>query len=138
MARPCNRQGRVPEHCGPLPEGPGLTAVLGSSRLYRVARRCSPVGFGRQHILARPVGHSTPTTSTSAATMSGESVKYEDLPDDHKKKYGELNALFEADLIGSFEKTRSHDIRFKGFTPEGVLDGVDLSLPSEERTRALR
>jgi hypothetical protein len=25
-----------------------------------------------------------------------------------------------------------------GFSPEGALDGVDLSLPSEERTRALR
>jgi hypothetical protein len=70
--------------------------------------------------------------------MSGEPVKYEELPEEHKKKYDELKALFEADLIGSFEKTRSHGIRFKGFTPEGVLDGVDLSLPSEERTRALR
>ncbi|KAK1608486.1 hypothetical protein QYE76_032159 [Lolium multiflorum] len=28
--------------------------------------------------------------------------------------------------------------RWKGFTPEGALDGVDLSTPSEERTRSLR
>ncbi|KAK1630117.1 hypothetical protein QYE76_004432 [Lolium multiflorum] len=70
--------------------------------------------------------------------MSDEPVKYEDLPEEHKKKYDELKAVFEADLIGSFEKTRSHGIRFKGFTPEGVLEGLDLSLPSEERTRALR
>jgi hypothetical protein len=27
---------------------------------------------------------------------------------------------------------------WKGFSPEGALDGVDLSLPSEERTKALR
>ncbi|KAK1663490.1 hypothetical protein QYE76_051649 [Lolium multiflorum] len=34
--------------------------------------------------------------------------------------------------------TRSHGIRWKGFSPEGALDGVDLSTPSEERTRSLR
>jgi hypothetical protein len=45
--------------------------------------------------------------------------------------------LFEANLIGSFERTRQHDIRWKGFSPEGALDGLDLSLPSEERTRPL-
>jgi hypothetical protein len=38
----------------------------------------------------------------------------------------------------SFERTRHHGIRWKGFSPEGTLDGVDLSLPSEERIRALR
>ncbi|KAK1664830.1 hypothetical protein QYE76_052989 [Lolium multiflorum] len=69
--------------------------------------------------------------------MADEPIKYEDLPE-HKKKYDDLKAIFEADLIGSFEKTRSHGIRFKGFKPEGVLEGVDLSLPSEDRTRALR
>ncbi|KAK1649635.1 hypothetical protein QYE76_067440 [Lolium multiflorum] len=46
----------------------------------------------------------------------------------HKKKYDELKAIVEAELIGSFEKTRSHGIGFKGFTPQGVLDEVDLSL----------
>jgi hypothetical protein len=48
-----------------------------------------------------------------------------------------IKALFEADLIRSFQRTRHHDIRWKGFSPEGALDGVDLSLPLEERTRAL-
>jgi hypothetical protein len=38
----------------------------------------------------------------------------------------------------SFERIRHHDIRWKGFLPEGALDGVDLSLPSKERTKALR
>ncbi|KAK1683238.1 hypothetical protein QYE76_044086 [Lolium multiflorum] len=70
--------------------------------------------------------------------MAEEPVKYEDLPAEHKKKYDDLKAIFEADLIGSFEKTRSHGIKFKGFQPEGALEGLDLSLPSDERTRALR
>ncbi|KAK1694092.1 hypothetical protein QYE76_010789 [Lolium multiflorum] len=70
--------------------------------------------------------------------MAEEQITYEDLPAEHKKKYDELKAIVEAELIGSFEKTRSHGIRFKGFTPQGVLEGLDLSLPSEERTRALR
>jgi len=65
--------------------------------------------------------------STSTAEMAGDSVTYD-----------ELKALFEADLIGSFSKTRSHGIRWSGFTAEGALDQVDLSTPSEERTRALR
>src|SRR6185369_17922382 len=65
-------------------------------------------------------------------------VTYEELTLEHKQKYDEAKAQFEADLIGSFERTRNHDIRWKGFSPEGALDNVDLSVPSEERTRALR
>ncbi|KAK1651715.1 hypothetical protein QYE76_069520 [Lolium multiflorum] len=76
--------------------------------------------------------------SSSAPQIAGEPVKYEDLPPEHKKKYDDLKAILEAELIGSFEKTRSHGIKFKGFQPEGALDGLDLSLPSDERTRALR
>jgi hypothetical protein len=67
----------------------------------------------------------------------GDPVTYEELTPEHKQKFDEIKALFEADLIGSFERTRHHDIRWKGFSPEGALDGVDLSLLSEERTRAL-
>jgi hypothetical protein len=63
---------------------------------------------------------------------------YEELTPEHKQKFDEIKALFEADLIGSFERTCHHGIRRKEFSPEGTLDGVDLSLPSEERTRALR
>jgi hypothetical protein len=89
--------------------------------------------------MAHPMGHSTPTTSTSAIGMSkGDSVTYEELTPEHKQKFDEIKALFEADLIGSFERTRHHGIMWKGFSPEGTLDGVDLSLPSEERIRALR
>jgi hypothetical protein len=67
----------------------------------------------------------------------GDPVTYKELTPKHKKKFNEIKALFEADLIGSFERTRHHSIRWKGFSPEGALDGVDLSLPLEERTRAL-
>ncbi|KAK1599885.1 hypothetical protein QYE76_018720 [Lolium multiflorum] len=70
--------------------------------------------------------------------MAGTPVTYDELTEDHKKNYDAIKSQFEADLIGSFERTRSHGVRWKGFSPEGVLDGVDLSLPSEERTRALR
>ncbi|KAK1617448.1 hypothetical protein QYE76_022965 [Lolium multiflorum] len=55
--------------------------------------------------------------------MAEEQITYEELPPDHKKKYDELKAICEAELIGSFEKTRSHGVRFKGFTPQGVLEG---------------
>jgi hypothetical protein len=79
------------------------------------------------------------TTSTSIVGMlKGDPVTYEELIPAHKQKFDEIKALFEANLIGSFERTRHHDIKWKGFSPEGALDGVDLSLPSEERTRALR
>jgi hypothetical protein len=52
---------------------------------------------------------------------------YEELTPEHKQKFDEINALFEVVLI-----------RWKGFLLEAALDGVDLSLPSEECTRALR
>jgi hypothetical protein len=67
----------------------------------------------------------------------GDPVMYEELTPKHKQKFDEIKSLFEADLIGSFERTRHHGIRWKGFLPEAALDGVDLSLPSEECTRAL-
>jgi hypothetical protein len=104
----------------------------------RVACRRTSVGFGRQRILARPMGPSLSTTPTSVIGMSkGGPVTYEELTPEHKQKFDEIKALFEADLIGSFERTRHHGIRWNRFSPEGGLDGVYLSLPSEERTRAL-
>jgi hypothetical protein len=76
--------------------------------------------------------------STSDVEMSkGDPVTYEELTREHKQKFDEIKAPFEADLIGSFERTRHHVIRWKGFSPEGALDGMDPSLLSEERTRAL-
>jgi hypothetical protein len=77
--------------------------------------------------------------STSVVGMSkGGPVTYEELTPEHKQKFDEIKALFETDLIGSFERTRHHGIKWKGFSPKGALNGVDLSLPSEKRTRALR
>jgi hypothetical protein len=68
----------------------------------------------------------------------GDPVTYEKRSPEHKQKFDEIKALFEADLIRSFERIRHRGIRWKGFSPEGTLDGVDLSLSSEERTSALR
>jgi hypothetical protein len=65
-------------------------------------------------------------------------ITYDELSAEHKQRYDEIKIQFEADLIGSFERTRNHGVRWKGFSPEGALDGVDLSIPSEDRTRALR
>jgi hypothetical protein len=71
------------------------------------------------------------TTSTSAVEMSkGDPVTYEELTPEHKQKFDEIKALFEADFIGSFERTLHHSVQWMGFSSEGTLDGVDLSLPS--------
>jgi hypothetical protein len=67
----------------------------------------------------------------------GDPVTYEELTPEPKQKFDEIKALFKADLIRSFERTRHHGIRWKGFSPKGALYRVDLSLPSEERTRPL-
>jgi hypothetical protein len=76
--------------------------------------------------------------STSAVGMSkADPVTYEELTPEHKQMFDEIKALFESDLIGSLKRIHHHDIRWKGFSPEGALDGVDPSLLSEERTRAL-
>jgi hypothetical protein len=141
---------------GPLTEGLGPTSSPGSLPAPRVACHCSPAGFDRQHILARPVGpsssSSSPSSSSSSPTSSSSStssvvvngmarddpITYEELSAEHKQRYDEIKTQFEADLSSSFERTRNHGVRWKGFSPEGALDGVDLSVPSEERTRALR
>jgi hypothetical protein len=67
----------------------------------------------------------------------GDPVTYEELTPEHNQNFDEIKALFEANPIGCFERTRHHGIRWKGFSPEGALNRMDLSLPSEERTRAL-
>ena len=37
-------------------------------------------------------------------------VTYEELTPEHQQKYDEVKAQFEADLIGSFERTRNHGV----------------------------
>ncbi|KAK1606116.1 hypothetical protein QYE76_029789 [Lolium multiflorum] len=60
--------------------------------------------------------------------MAEEQITYKDLPAEHKKKYDELKAICEAELIGSFETTRSHNIKLKGNTcPSHGVNTVDLS-----------
>jgi hypothetical protein len=94
--------------------------------------------FLRLHRL-QPTASSSSATSTSIVKMPNENpITYKELSDEHKQKYNEIKAAFEADLIGSFERTHHHGIRWKGFSSEGALDEVDLSTPTEERTRALR
>ena len=115
---------------GIVGRGRGSSACQRPSNLpaLRVACRCSPVGFDRQHILAHPVGPSSTTPPT--AEMAGaqdqapvppvtKPVTYKELTPEHKLKYDEVKAQLEADLIGSFERTRNHGIRWKGFSPEG-------------------
>jgi hypothetical protein len=37
-------------------------------------------------------------------------ITYEELPLEHQTEYDQIKALFEADLIGSFERTCNHRI----------------------------
>jgi hypothetical protein len=37
-------------------------------------------------------------------------ITYEELSEEHKQRYDEIKAAFEADLIGSFEGTRHHSL----------------------------
>jgi hypothetical protein len=62
--------------------------------------------------------------------LKGDPVTDEELTPEHKQKFDEIKALFEDNLIGSFERTHNHGIRWKGFSPEGALDGVNLSISS--------
>ncbi|KAK1631514.1 hypothetical protein QYE76_005829 [Lolium multiflorum] len=45
--------------------------------------------------------------SASTSEVAEKPITYEDLPTEHKKKYDDLKVILEAELIGSFEKTRS-------------------------------
>jgi hypothetical protein len=38
-------------------------------------------------------------------------ITYEELSEEHKQKYDEIKAAFEANLLGSFERTHHHGIR---------------------------
>jgi hypothetical protein len=67
--------------------------------------------------------------STSAVGMSkGDPVTYEELTPEHEQKFDEIKALFETDLIGSFERTRHHSMRWKGFLPKALsMEWIYLS-----------
>ncbi|KAK1616823.1 hypothetical protein QYE76_022340 [Lolium multiflorum] len=60
--------------------------------------------------------------------MAEEHITCKDLPAEHKKKCDELKAIREAELIGSFETNRSHNIKLKGNTcPSHGVNTIDLS-----------
>jgi hypothetical protein len=86
---------------------------------------------------ATSAGQMVNTKTKTSGPVQDRPITYEELPPEHQVNYDKIKALFEADLIASFERTRNHAIRWKGFFPESALDKVDLSVPSEERTRVL-
>ncbi|KAK1602801.1 hypothetical protein QYE76_018617 [Lolium multiflorum] len=109
------------EHCGPSLGG-SQPAALGSSRLYRVvvaARR-----WVWRSTRAAPGGTAFNIHHIAIYIRDGgkPSVKYEDLPDDLKKKYDEIKAVPEAELIGSLHRTLSWR-RGGRVSHEGALDG---------------
>src|SRR6185295_2032361 len=124
MAHPASPEASACARIWAVDRGTGASQRPTSLPALRVACRYSPVGFDQQHILARPVGHSSATTP--AAEMAGpqdqvpvppvtKPVTYEELTPEHKQKYDEVKAQFEADLIGSFERTSNHGIGWKRF-----------------------
>ena len=60
----------------------------------------------------------------------------EDLTGEHRRKYDQVMVGLAEELIKHFTWTRSGGIKCTG-TLESTLDGVDLSVPSEERSQAL-
>jgi hypothetical protein len=62
--------------------------------------------------------------STSIIEMSkGDSVTYKELTPEHKQKFDEIKALFEADLIGSFERTPTTASGGRGSRPKALSMG---------------
>jgi hypothetical protein len=53
--------------------------------------------------------------------MREDPITYEELPAEYTQKYDEIKALFEADLIGSFEKTRHHVLGGRGSHLKALL-----------------
>ena len=58
-------------------------------------------------------------------------VTYEELTLEHKQKYDEIKAQFEADLIGSFERTRSHGSGGRGSHPKAL--STTLTCPYHQK-----
>jgi len=78
-----------------------------------------------------PVGNSTDDTDETSPPS------YEDLPADLQKHHDRILAKLKEELIKHFVRTRTGSFRTTGH-PETLLDGVDLSAPSEQRTASLR
>src|ERR1051325_2643672 len=72
-------------------------------------------------------------------TAEGKTVPptLEDLKGEYREVYDKTLQKLSGDLLGYFTWTRHGGIKVVG-RPENLLDGVDLSTPSEERNMALR
>ena len=57
----------------------------------------------------------------------------EDLPPEHRQKYEQVMADLVEEVLKHFTWTRFGGIRCVG-EPESALHGIDLSVPSEERS----
>jgi len=78
-----------------------------------------------------------PTNDKIVETSEVPSVTLEDLKGEHKKLYDNTMAKLSQDLLARFTRTRRGGIKTVGYADD-LLDGVDLSTPSEERSMALR
>ena len=80
---------------------------------------------------------STATDDEITETSELPAVTLEDLKGEHRKLYDDTLAKLTQDLLARFVRTRHGGVRTVGHTDD-LLDGVDLSTPSEEQSRALR
>jgi hypothetical protein len=55
--------------------------------------------------------------------LKGDPVMYEELTLEHKQKFDEIKALFEADLIRSFERTATTASGGRGSRPKALSMG---------------
>ncbi|KAK1649019.1 hypothetical protein QYE76_066824 [Lolium multiflorum] len=95
-------------------------------------RRGNSLPEGEIDAIAIVIGTSSPSSSSSSPPSTPPSPPLHLVIAvairEHKKKCDELKAIWEAELIGSFETTRSHNIKLKGNTrPSHGVNTVDLN-----------
>ncbi|KAK1614110.1 hypothetical protein QYE76_019627 [Lolium multiflorum] len=147
---PCDPHRRATRRlCGPSLEGPGPAAALVIPGSTVLASHCprwvststhfwrwdtsSTTIFNDNHLAIHI--EMAKDTIPSSSVAEETPVTYGDLTGELKKKYDEIKSALEADLIGSFHRP-APTASMEG-VHTGALDGVDLSTPSEERTRSL-
>lgn len=96
-------------------------------------------------ILACPMRqHKTSISSTMSRNFSKSPPKkardlatYENLNEPHKKVYDETIDEFKTKFIAYFECTSKKAIRLNGYPLEGVLGGIDLTMPFDQQIEGL-
>ena len=78
----------------------------------------------------------TTADDDTAEANKQPAVTLDDLKGEHRKLYDDILAKLSQDLLARFVRTRHGGIWTIGHTDD-LLDGVDLSTASEERSRAL-